>query len=480
MLRPPPGRLADWLRFHFRVGIGVVYLFLDDATDATSAEVARRIAAEEGARVDVTYTDAADGYVRYQGLQQEARLRPLLEHSAMARIRLNADVALRMAAAEGVDWLLHLDDDELFVVDVDGPAPARRFFGWLSEHAPRAEQAIFLNLEAVPSTLEVPGGADRLFREVGLFKRNPHALTRDSDAACGEGGCIRRWRGVKGKYSQGYSVGKSAVRPGVRGAFAADVTMFSTPGGGGAIAVFDGPVVLHYHNVGFELFVKKYAVGGSSRADPLNGLDFQKYVQQQLGSSRPDREAVRELYRRVAIVEEEAELPAELAAQMLLRFTRPALVLNSTSDGSAAAEAGAGDGDGDGDGDGGCDASEASAAARGQLVEELSGLRLSQLRRRAVADGVNAELVDDAEDGDEPKKALTRLIIARFDELTPPPPPPPPPPDPPPAALPPSTPQAAGVAHFPATECMQNGGITCFTAVECCELVASSQGRSRS
>ena len=45
------------------------------------------------------------------------------------------------------------------------------------------------------------------------------------------------------------------------------------------------------------------------------------------------------------------------------------------------------------------------------LWSELAGMRLMALQKRAVSEGVDANTVDDAMDGDDPKAALISLIV---------------------------------------------------------------------
>jgi hypothetical protein len=53
--------------------------------------------------------------------------------------------------------------------------------------------------------------------------------------------------------------------------------------------------------------------------------------------------------------------------------------------------------------------------ARDALRAELSGLKLSALRRRALADGVGEDALDLASDGDDAKAAVVELVLAMAD-----------------------------------------------------------------
>eukprot|EP01052_Picozoa_sp_SAG31_P052612 SAG31_NODE_13066_length_895_cov_1.095477_1_plen_201_part_10 len=46
------------------------------------------------------------------------------------------------------------------------------------------------------------------------------------------------------------------------------------------------------------------------------------------------------------------------------------------------------------------------------LRAELSGLKPSQLKKRAVAEGITAEQMDEADDSDDPREAVLALILA--------------------------------------------------------------------
>ena len=67
-----------------------------------------------------------------------------------------------------------------------------------------------------------------------------------------------------------------------------------------------------------------------------------------------------------------------------------------------------------------CVVSKAREPATFEVPPVLAALKLSVLRRRAEAAGIAEELLDDAEDSEEPREALIRLIL----EAEGPPPPP--------------------------------------------------------
>jgi hypothetical protein len=98
------------------------------------------------------------------------------EERVMQRQVLNACVALDRAAAEGVEWLLHIDDDEYFWL------PS----GSLHEHFACLDQAcvalaLYWNHEAVLLDGEVPSQRHPRL----LFKKHPAALTLEQKQTIG-------------------------------------------------------------------------------------------------------------------------------------------------------------------------------------------------------------------------------------------------------------------------------------------------------
>ena len=53
------------------------------------------------------------------------------------------------------------------------------------------------------------------------------------------------------------------------------------------------------------------------------------------------------------------------------------------------------------------------AGQRAAVEAELQQLTVKDLRMRAKAEGVDAEAIEDARDGDTPKESVTELILAK-------------------------------------------------------------------
>ena len=281
----------------------------------------------------------------------------------------------------GLDWLLHIDGDELFYTPT---MDVRPHFRRLQREARTRGvwQAIYLNLEALSATFEVP---DPLFEHVDTFKRNPHTLLEAESSQL-----IPAFTNPpvdRIQYFTGYSVGKAAVRP-AAGVEAADVTLFAKPpravGGEGKarqgeahgaedgkrgassahegsfdrMAVFEGPYILHYNHVGFTSVQRKYRRLANRTAD-LNQIPFYQsatamFAPNSTRTAAEDDDAQRALFARFAVLahwpdlshlpprapvatgkglgdlsSDKGSLPAILARSLLVRIPGPSLLLQS-------------------------------------------------------------------------------------------------------------------------------------------------------
>jgi hypothetical protein len=148
--------LGSFVAYHVAIGFARIYLFFDDPADPCAA------ALDGHPRVTVVRCDD-----QLRELWRALRLYPRFgDHVAtevMARQLLNCELAIDMAAADGLDWLLHIDSDEAFLCE-GGSVPEH--FRALDLRGVR--NVVYTNCEALPETLEVGD----YFREVTLFRVN--------------------------------------------------------------------------------------------------------------------------------------------------------------------------------------------------------------------------------------------------------------------------------------------------------------------
>jgi hypothetical protein len=271
--------LRDNLLYHRRAGVERVFLFDDASSDDTRATVSDLDFVETSPPVAPSESDRT---------LRQAR---------------NADAALASARRLGLDWLLHLDADELAC-----PEPAHAGEGalaaFLAAFPATTLQVAFMTREVVQRRVEQ---AD-FFGGETLFKADPKHFSRRMPDP-GSGGSFR----LDGFY--GHAMGKSAVRVSAPAA-ARDVHRFSGPGGSWLRTERRG-LLLHYFVHDFRAFREKFAAyaGHADRYPTGAAVERQKLVWRDLAHAcAEDETALRAYYERFLLYD-----PAEVTR---LRRTR--------------------------------------------------------------------------------------------------------------------------------------------------------------
>lgn len=192
----PDASFRNWLDYHLRRA-DAIWLFMDDPTRRPLFEF---------------YVNDAR-IVLFDGVVDRSDMTP---SGIMNRIMANTQMALDRALAYGIDWLIAVDDDEVFYDAGD--------HSW--QTLDNVGQVTFVNHEAVPAKHEVTN----CFAECTTFRVN------------GRGPFMA------------YGNGKSAVRvtPGVK----AGIHVFS--GYQGESRTVEHPAILHYPNPSFADWVAKF------------------------------------------------------------------------------------------------------------------------------------------------------------------------------------------------------------------------------
>ena len=168
MLRgAPPESVANFIRYHLAIGFERVYLCFDDPKDA-AVPYARRFERADGTGAHVVllseafwreqrrsaafFTSNVHGDPKADPKAEDPKSADLVEHfergDVQARQMASISHVMRVAKEGGIEWLLHVDIDEIWY----SPHPAVQthapiFFGAVPKHI---LQLTFLNHEAVP------------------------------------------------------------------------------------------------------------------------------------------------------------------------------------------------------------------------------------------------------------------------------------------------------------------------------------------
>jgi hypothetical protein len=171
-----------FVNYHFNVGSDRIYLFFDDPND-DGIELF-----QTDSRISCVRCDAAYWAVASRSGQ------PILEERQL----FNAALALKWAREEGVDWLFHIDSDELLF------APGDDLRRYLESVGNGFDAVTFPTLEALPKLQH----SDHVFRDTQWFKIEnspvPGAYTLARLVGC--------HRAFRYGYFRGHTIGKSAVR----------------------------------------------------------------------------------------------------------------------------------------------------------------------------------------------------------------------------------------------------------------------------
>lgn len=299
-VREPVWIVESFLRYHLQRGFAHIFLFFDDPLDP-AIEVARRYKNVSAIPCDDALRDRHRRCQRFHSIQA-------FYHEIMARQILNAEIALSLAARMGLDWLLHIDGDELFYTSGD-----------ISEHFEFIPSSVGLvsyrNFEGIPETWE----SHDYFREVTLFKKHEHLVPPGSAATY----CRALDRTI---YWLGYGNGKSATRV-LPGVLPSGVHLFTLPSSHPEIMTSSGgPVILHYINCGFNYYCHKYQRLG---ADSWLGvpIPFAFYIQSRRLTGNPS--GLADLYRREVLVDDPDKIEDLIAQGILMRITTPSDVLGA-------------------------------------------------------------------------------------------------------------------------------------------------------
>jgi len=236
-VRDPGVCLESFIRYHLALGIAHIYIFFDDPEDL-AVQVALQFS-----NVTAIPNDEALQVQQALGNVLYPKYGPHVGYEVMARQILNVETAIQLALEQGMDWIIHIDGDELFYL---GEALTLDWFDQLDNDI---LQVHFLNYEAAPEAFEI----EDYFRKVTLFKKNPAIL---------DPGFYAEFQSISGKsqYFLAYQNGKSAARIHLT-LLPNSVHSFDIPED--YTLVTSSPSILHYLNCGFQNYYKKYAQLGN-------------------------------------------------------------------------------------------------------------------------------------------------------------------------------------------------------------------------
>ncbi len=309
------GRVLDsFIAYHRAIGFARLYLFFDDPADPDLP----RIAAHPFVTAIPHDSRLRD---RWRALPDYAGHAAFIDREVMTRQALNAALAMELARADGLDWLLHIDSDELFFSPTQSAAEHFRSL----EDQP-ADTMLYLNFEAFPEADDIGD----FFREVDLFKvpreLNPNPVTPALLST------LKATPQLHPDFFHYYGTGKSAVRLSAPGMQPNGVHHFAHPRGEYRMAEARAQFVLHYPCCGFEAFWTKYVTLGRFADHWWEKYDIAASIGRFHLEARDivatgDREVARSFYRQRVAIGDKARLDALLRLGVVTRFRAPQQIL---------------------------------------------------------------------------------------------------------------------------------------------------------
>jgi len=254
--------VARFVKYHLSIGFEHIYLFFDDVHD-TSIGFVENISGVTVIRHD---DELKQRWERTSLFQANQHLHSYIYKEAMARQMLNMEIACEMAKAINIDWIVHIDIDELFF----SPNESIDLHFWKLERN-KIYDWQYMNYEGVPETPDIKD----FFKDVTLFKKHPSNFTMSQRKDA-----LKKFSTPKGLFNY-YNIGKmgAALRkikaPGIH-QFGLDFSkrtlrenwflrrskiqtflysnLLNRPG---------QPIILHYPVCGFDHFWSKYVTLGN-------------------------------------------------------------------------------------------------------------------------------------------------------------------------------------------------------------------------
>lgn len=249
--RNAQGVLDTFISYHLSIGFDHLFLFLDDPEE----DVATHRYSEE----KVTFIRNDDALkTRWKSTPVYNQYEEFILSEVMARQILNASVAIQLALEAHYDWILHIDMDELFMLQ--GYDNVSLHFEALDQQGVEVSQ--YINHEGVPESYEI----GNYFEEVTLFKRNMQDLNETQKAV------LFSILDSPKSHFRFYTRGKAAAKlhaglllSGVHSFAGKLTTHVATP-----------TSILHYPCCGFNHFWSKYKILGNFAEKWFNEEDIAK------------------------------------------------------------------------------------------------------------------------------------------------------------------------------------------------------------
>ena len=227
-------QLTDWLEYHRAIGVTRFYIFEEGTTAgrwSPDVYVFSRKTANENQK------NSPSRFAKWLAPYYASGNSTCGANALFVRQTLNLELAIARAKKDGIEWLLHVDVDELVY-----PAGSSTFDlrDVLARQSPHIDRVVFPNYEAVPERPSYELNEPNTFKSVTLFKRNHLHIDTATYARFAQSA-----RRDNPNFFLAYANGKSACRVSSPGLRPNGAHRFKTKGGGKEVTISES-AVLHY------------------------------------------------------------------------------------------------------------------------------------------------------------------------------------------------------------------------------------------
>lgn len=237
------GSIHQFISYHLSIGFSRLYLFVDDNNE----EVIRTAKSFEQVHLLIRNEDLHELWKKTPAYADEKK-RPLIDQEVMVRQEMNFFVASLLAKRESIDWLLHIDLDELFYPN---HINLQEYFISLQRRG--IASVTFLNYES----LLVSDDSESIYLSTCFFKlnffRRGHLVFSKEQRQY-----IKETPWLRDKYFHFYQNGKSIINLSGKKIAYYDVHSIMADGNR-LMGGHDDPVILHFPCASYIDFCKKYA-----------------------------------------------------------------------------------------------------------------------------------------------------------------------------------------------------------------------------
>ena len=299
MMRDPGEVLKTFVRYHRNIGFTDFIILFDNPEDP-DLEMAASLEGVTAVPVDQKVRD------EWRQLRHFDQCKEFVDNTVGARQLLNIEYGFNLALKMGIDWLLHIDIDELFYIkNGDGQSHVA------SLEETGKQSGVYYNYEAVPQSFDI----ENYFHSVDTFKK-PASLLKYQKIEC-----HRIWPAGR-RYFNFYINGKAMTKV-LPGVFPLGAHRWIHEQGPLDKIVFYNPSILHFSVCGYQYFEQKYRHRGNF-SDMRMQIDMRKAgaildLDARDAYASGDEALAREIYRQRVMLQS-SEVERLLEAELLKRF----------------------------------------------------------------------------------------------------------------------------------------------------------------